>query len=148
MSRKQSFYTCWYFKTSTHISSPPPEYVSSQVSSAHRVTNTDIVSATQSTRILLHMLVVQDSNSYFRVIHQLPETIQLTTILLYMHVLQDNNSYFKVHHQNTCALKFYLTDCVTDTDIVSATRINSVNNNPSTHAGSSRQQPVFQGNYE
>ncbi|GJW24898.1 hypothetical protein Tco_0038709 [Tanacetum coccineum] len=34
---------------------------------------------------------------------------------------------------------------VTDTDIVSATRINSVNNNPSTHAGSSRQQPIFQG---
>nr|GEW63432.1 reverse transcriptase domain-containing protein [Tanacetum cinerariifolium] len=39
-----------------------------------------------------------------------------------------------------------LADRVSDTDIVSATRSNSVNNNPSTHDGSSIQQPIFQGN--
>nr|GEZ97264.1 hypothetical protein [Tanacetum cinerariifolium] len=40
-----------------------------------------------------------------------------------------------------------LADHVTNTDIISEdTRINLVNKNPSTHAGNSRQQPVFKGN--
>ncbi|GKE18937.1 hypothetical protein Tco_1426514 [Tanacetum coccineum] len=129
MSRKQSFYTlnvecicdlCLPFFAI--YTGPPPEYVSSQVSSAHRVTDTDIVSATRINS------VNNNPSTHAGSLRQQP-------------VFQGPPPEY-VHSQVSPV------DRVTDTDIVSATRINSVNNNPSTHAGSSRQQPVFQGNYE